>query len=80
MKEKMKTLPAEYLWDGLVLKDDIYNHNGNVLLIPSGEEITRKSWESSLILVQTVSISWSMKKAIIRSWRKETFRMKSVKK
>lgn len=42
IKEKLKKMPVEYLWDGLVLTDDIYNYNGNVLLIPKGEEITKK--------------------------------------
>ncbi len=42
IKAKLKKLPVEYLWDGLVLTDDLYNHDGNVLLIPSGEEITQK--------------------------------------
>lgn len=37
---KLKKLPMEYLWDGLVLSDNIYNYNGTVLLIPSGEVIT----------------------------------------
>lgn len=41
-REKLRTLPVEYLWDGLVLTDDIYNHDGSVLLIPQGEEITHK--------------------------------------
>ena len=37
---KLSTMPIEYLWDGLVLEDDIFNHNGSVLLIPKGELIT----------------------------------------
>jgi len=48
IKEKLKKLPAEYLWDGLVLTDDIYNHNGNVLLIPKGEKITKKKLKKLL--------------------------------
>ena len=38
---QLRSLPAEYLWDGLVLKDDIFNHTGAVLLLPKGETITR---------------------------------------
>lgn len=38
---KMRTLPVEYLWDGLVLNDDIFNHTGAVLLLPKGETITK---------------------------------------
>ena len=36
-----RTLPAEYLWDGLVLSDDIFDHTGKVLLLPKGETITK---------------------------------------
>ncbi len=43
--KRLKKMPIEYLWDGLVLKDDIYNHNGKVLLIPKGETITEKKLE-----------------------------------
>lgn len=38
---KLQILPVEYLWDGLVLKDDIFNHTGAVLLLRKGETITR---------------------------------------
>lgn len=38
---KMRSLPVEYLWDGLVLNDDIFNHTGEVLLLPKGEKITK---------------------------------------
>ena len=38
---KLRTLPVEYLWDGLVLSDDIFNHTGAVLLLPKGETITK---------------------------------------
>lgn len=48
IKEKLKKLPVEYLWDGLVLTDDIYNYNGNVLLIPKGEEITKRKLKKLL--------------------------------
>lgn len=41
-EKRLRKLPVEYLWDGLVLKEDIYNHNGAVLLIPKGEMITEK--------------------------------------
>ena len=37
---KLRKMPIEYLWDGLILEDDIFNHNGSVLLIPKGEMIT----------------------------------------
>lgn len=37
---QLRTLPIEYLWDGLVLNDDIFNHTGTVLLLPKGETIT----------------------------------------
>ena len=40
-KRRLQTLPAEFLWDGLVLKDDIFNYTGAVLLLPKGETITR---------------------------------------
>ena len=33
-------LPIEYLWEGLVLKNNIYNHTGSVLLLPKGETVT----------------------------------------
>lgn len=38
---QLRSLPVEYLWDGLVLKDDIFNHTGAVLLLPKGETITK---------------------------------------
>lgn len=42
MKEKeLRALPVEYLWDGLVLQEDIFDHTGAVLLLPKGETITR---------------------------------------
>ena len=43
MKMKMKNLhklPIEYLWEGLVLKDNIYDSTGYTLLIPKGEVLT----------------------------------------
>lgn len=39
---KLQSLPVEYLWDGLVLKDDIFNHTGATLLLPKGDTITRE--------------------------------------
>lgn len=38
--KKLRKIPIEYLWDGLVLEDDVFNYNGSVLLIPKGETIT----------------------------------------
>lgn len=38
---ELRSLPAEYLWDGLVLNEDIFNHTGAVLLLPKGETVTR---------------------------------------
>lgn len=38
---QLRILPVEYLWDGLVLSDDIFNHTGAVLLLPKGETVTR---------------------------------------
>ena len=38
---QLRTLPIEYLWDGLVLNDDIFDYKGAVLLLPKGETITR---------------------------------------
>lgn len=40
-EKKMRALPVEYLWDGLVLKDDLYDYTGDVLLVHKGEKITR---------------------------------------
>lgn len=42
---QLRTLPVEYLWDGLVLKDDIFNYTGTALLLPKGETITRAKLE-----------------------------------
>ena len=36
----LRQVPLEYLWEGLILSDNIYDHAGNVLLIPRGERIT----------------------------------------
>ena len=40
-KGKMRALSIEYLWDGLVLHDDIFDHTGATLLLPKGETITK---------------------------------------
>ncbi len=37
---QLMELPIEYLWEGLVLKNDIFNHTGAVLLLPKGETVT----------------------------------------
>lgn len=39
---ELRSLPAEYLWDGLVLNEDIFDHTGAVLLLPKGETITSR--------------------------------------
>lgn len=38
---RLRSLPVEYLWDGLTLKDDIFDYTGAVLLLPKGETITK---------------------------------------
>ena len=43
--KKLKKVPIEYLWEGLVLSDNIYNYNGTVLLIPQGEVLTKEKLE-----------------------------------
>lgn len=43
MKEKnLRELPIEYLWEGLVLKDNIYDNAGATLLVPKGEKLTQE--------------------------------------
>ena len=42
---QLRSLPVEYLWDGLILKDDIFNHTGAVLLLPKGETVTKSRLE-----------------------------------
>lgn len=42
-KRKLRKLPIEYLWEGLVLKEDLYDHSGSVLLLPKGEVITAEN-------------------------------------
>ena len=39
-EKNLRRMPIEYLWDGLILEDDIFNYNGSVLLIPRGEIVT----------------------------------------
>lgn len=41
----LKRVPIRYLWDGMVLSDDLYNENGKVLLIRAGEKITERTIE-----------------------------------
>lgn len=38
--KRLRKLPIEYLWEGMELKDNIYDYRGAVLLIPKGEVIT----------------------------------------
>lgn len=38
---QLMALPIECLWDGLVLKNDIFNYTGAVMLLPRGETITQ---------------------------------------
>ena len=44
-KRNLRKLPIEYLWEGLVLKDNIYDNTGAALLVPRGERITRDKLE-----------------------------------
>ena len=39
--KKLKMLPVEYLWDGLVLNDDLFSYGGKVMLLPKGETVTK---------------------------------------
>lgn len=43
--ERLRKIPIRYLWDGMVLSDDLYNGDGKVLLIRAGEVITTKTLE-----------------------------------
>ena len=43
--ERLRKIPIRYLWDGMVLSDDLYNGEGKVLLIRAGEVITTKTLE-----------------------------------
>lgn len=45
---RLRKLPVEYLWDGLVLKDDIFDHTGAVLLLPKGETVTQSRLQKLL--------------------------------
>ena len=38
---KMRIFPVEYLWDGYVLNNDIFNHTGAVKLLAKGEKIEK---------------------------------------
>lgn len=44
-KGRLRKIPIQYLWDGMVLSDDLYNGDGKVLLLRSGEVITEKILE-----------------------------------
>lgn len=39
-KRGLRRLPIDCLWEGLVIKDNLYNHTGETLLLPKGEELT----------------------------------------
>lgn len=41
--DKLRKIPIRYLWDGMVLSDDLYNGDGKVLLIRAGEAVTEKT-------------------------------------
>lgn len=46
MEDKnLRKLPIDYLWDGLILNDDIYNHSGEVMLLPKGEVVVKSKLE-----------------------------------
>lgn len=38
-------IPLSCLWEGLVLRDDVYDQTGNVLLLPHGHRMTQKRLE-----------------------------------
>ncbi len=40
ISDELCRVPIEYLWVGLELQEDIYNYNGEVLLVPKGKVIT----------------------------------------
>lgn len=46
--ENMRIFPVEYLWDGYVLNNDIYNHTGSVKLLAKGEKIIRTKLDKLL--------------------------------
>lgn len=46
--KKLKELPVDCLWDGLILSDDIYNHSGEVMLLPKGEVVIKSKLEKLL--------------------------------
>lgn len=43
--KRLIEVPIAYLWEGLVLEDDVYDPDGKVLLIPKGEKITARKLE-----------------------------------
>ncbi len=46
--ENMKIFPVEYLWDGYVLNNDIFNQTGAVKLLPKGEKIVKSKLDKLL--------------------------------
>ncbi len=45
---KLRKLSVDYLWDGLILSDDIYNNSGEIMLIPKGEAVIKSKLEKQL--------------------------------
>ncbi|MGN0169409.1 MAG: HD-GYP domain-containing protein [Lachnospiraceae bacterium] len=43
--KSIKKVPVEYLWEGLVLEENVYNQDGSVMLIPAGQAVTPKLLE-----------------------------------
>lgn len=43
--QEMRIFPVEYLWDGYVLTNDIFNHTGAVKLLAKGEKIEKSRLE-----------------------------------
>lgn len=39
-EKNLRRLPIDCLWEGLIIKDNIYNHTGETLLLPKGEQLT----------------------------------------
>lgn len=46
--KKLKKLPIDYLWDGLILNGDIYNNSGEIMLLPKGEVVMKSKLEKLL--------------------------------
>lgn len=42
VSKSRKKIPVEYLWEGLVLDENVYNQDGSVMLIPAGQVVTAK--------------------------------------